>query len=257
MLRNLEDLESYKISGIDGAIGEVHDFYFDDESWAIRYLTVATGGTWQIGREVLISPIAFRDVDFASKQFHLALTREKIRNSPSVDLHKPVSRQYEQEYFQYYNWPYYWGYGGIWGTGELPVVLAAQTWQPPQHRESGSDPHLRSAREVRGYHIKATDDEIGHVSDFVVDDRTWSIRYLVVSTGNWWIGKKVLLAPGWIDTISWPESLVRVKLPREVIRTSPPWDPRVPVDREYETLLYSHYGWPSYWLGRGDPPPAS
>lgn len=249
MLRHVKDLEDYKITATDGDIGKVSDFYFDDEYWTIRYLVANTAGLWEPANRVLVSPIAFREADFVTQRFHLNLTRDKVRNSPSVDLEKPVSRQYEREYFQYYNWPYYWGYGGIWGSGQLPGPLAvADGWREGQEQEPVGDPHLRSVREVRGYHIKGLDAEIGHVEDFIVDDASWTIRYLVVNTSNWWVGKSVLLAPQWIEQISWPESLVHVKLPREIIRRSPEWKSDQPIDRDYEMRLYKHYGWPTYWL---------
>ena len=61
------------------------------------------------------------------------------------------------------------------------------------------DPHLRSSRAVTGYHIQATDGDLGHVEDFIVDDHSWTIRYMVLDTTNWWPGKKVLVAPDWIE----------------------------------------------------------
>lgn len=257
MLRNVKDLEDYSVSGLDGDIGEVSDFYFDDARWTIRYLVVDTAGFWETARKVLISPISFQQADWATRRFHLALTREKIRNGPSVELDKPVSRQYERDYYQYYDWPSYWGYGGIWGPGEFPAALAGGRWHEQPHEPSG-DPHLRSAREVTGYHIKGIDAEIGHVKDFIVDDQSWTIRYLVVDTSNWWLGKSVLLPPRWVERISWAENLVHVNLPREVIKKSPEWKPEEPIDREYEVRLYQHYGWPAYWLdkpnGEGDFP---
>ena len=65
-------------------------------------------------------------------------------------------------------------------------------------REEANDVHLRSANKVTGYRIGATDGDIGHVEDFIIDDETWEIRYMVVDTQNWWPGKKVLVAPQWI-----------------------------------------------------------
>jgi sporulation protein YlmC with PRC-barrel domain len=249
MLRNVKDLKGYAVSGVDGDIGEVKDFYFDDTLWTLRYLVVDTAGFWEASNQVLVSPIAFRDADYTTKRFHLSLTKDKIRNSPSVDLDKPVSRQYERKYFQYYDWPFYWGYGGIWGPEEFPAALAAAspTKGPQEVESAGGDPHLRSIREVTGYHIKGLDEEVGHVKDFIVDDQTWTIRYIVVDTSNWWLGKSVLLAPEWIDRISWAENLVYVKLPRELIKQSPEWEADQPIARDYEARLYAHYGWPTYW----------
>lgn len=106
MLRSLKSLERYKLSASDGDIGSVVDFLLDDERWTVRYLVAETGG-FLSDRQVLISPISFRQADWYGRRFHLALTREKIRNSPGIDVDKPVSRQQERNYYGYYGYPYY------------------------------------------------------------------------------------------------------------------------------------------------------
>jgi len=248
MLRSLKDLERYNVSATDGDIGSVGNFLLDDESWAIRYLIVKTGGFFN-ERRVLISPISFREVDWSAGRFHLALTMEKIKNSPSVDVDKPVSRQHERDYYGYYGWPFYWGAEGMWGMGAYPNTLAAGAWYNPsaERYEEPGDVHLRSAQEVRGYHIQGSDESIGHVDDFIVDDQTWAIRYLVVDTSNWWVGKKVLVAPPWVTSVSWEERNVYVAMSRQAIKDSPEWNAYAAVNREYETRLYDYYGRPAYW----------
>ncbi len=248
MLRSLKDLEDFTVSASDGEIGKVGDFYFDDAWWAVRYVVVDTAGFWQERNQVLVSPVAFGKADWPTRRFHLALTREKVRHSPAASLDKPVSRQFEQDYFRFYGWPTYWVGDGLWGNWTYPGQLAMA---PPaglsEDLEHG-DPHLRSLREVAGYHIQGADGEIGHIADVVVDDRTWAIRYLVVDTSNWWIGKKVLLSPHWVERISWAENQIYVNLPRADIKNSPEWLPGQPVNREYEVRLYDYYGRPAYWL---------
>ncbi|MGC4069032.1 MAG: PRC-barrel domain-containing protein [Polyangiaceae bacterium] len=247
MLRSIKEIEDHTVTAVDGDIGEVRDFYFDDALWTIRYLVVDTAGYIGAAREVLISPISFREIDWISRRFRLGLTRDKVQRGPSVELHKPVSRQFEREFHRYYDWPVYWGLGGVWGAGAYPGTLAAEQFSEQDEPGKG-DPHLRSVREVSGYHIKGMDADIGHVEDFIVDERSWTIRYLVVDTSNWWFGKSVLVSPRWIGQISWPERSVHVSLPREIIKKSPEWKRGEPIDRAYETRLYTHYGWPVYWL---------
>jgi hypothetical protein len=142
----------------------------------------------------------------ASRRFHLALTVDKIKNSPSIDTDKPVSRQHEQDYFGYYGYPYYWGGAGPWGTGIYPAMLAKGALPEAPDDSAPGDVHLRSAREIRGYHIQGSDEAIGHLDDLIVDDETWEVRYLVVDTSNWWFGKKVLVAPHWASSVSWEEN---------------------------------------------------
>lgn len=242
MLRSLKDLERYTVSATDGDIGTVVDFLLDDERWAVRYLVVETGALFE-RREVLISPIAFRRVEWSGHRFHVELTRLKVQSSPGVETDKPVSRQYEWDYLSYYRIPYYWGQSGLWGTGTYPNLLASAKWSNASFSESyrPHDVHLRSANEVRGYHVHGSDEEIGHVGDFVVDDETWEVRYWVIATSNWWFGKKVLVAPQWTNRISWAEGTVALGLSREAIRNSPEWTPIEGIDREYETKLSAYF----------------
>jgi sporulation protein YlmC with PRC-barrel domain len=252
MLRNLKNLEQYKVRAIDGDLGSVVDFLFDDERWTVRHLVVATGGLFA-RREVLLSPIALQRVDDDPKLVHVALTREQIKNSPSIDLDRPVSRQHERDYYDYYGYPYYWGYGGLWGMGYYPGGLAmvgaspyAYPSAPPRGRpgEPDEDVHLRSAKEVAGYHVEGTDGSIGHVQNFIVDDESWMIRYLVVDTSNWWMGKSVLIAPEWTTRISWSDKRVFLEMARATIKESPEWQPGESISRAYEERLSGHYGRP-------------
>ena len=260
MLRSLKDLESYKVHATDGDIGKVTDFLFDDQHWTIRYLDTDTGGFWKSSGRVLISPISFERADWATRKFNLSLTQERVNNSPSIDMDKPVSRQYERDYSQYYGWPYYWGFGETmaWGVGIYPGSLAelGVVDEVGLQRSESGDPHLRSAREVAGYHVQGSDGAIGHIADFIVDDETWAIRYLVVDTSNRWFGKKVLVSPHWTQKISWAENMIYINLSTEAIRNSPEWNPEALVNREYETRLYDYYGRPAYWPREPDSFPA-
>jgi len=248
MLRSLKDLEGYTIAATDGDVGRVVDFLLDDERWAIRYMVVETGGFLD-GRRVLVTPISLGTVDWSSRRVHLALTVDKIKNSPSIDTDKPVSRQHERDFHRYYGYPYYWGDLGLWGIGAYPNLLA-----PGQYKEAAverpddasADVHLRSAKEVRGYDIQGSDKAIGHLEDFIVDDENWALRYLVVDTRNWWFGKKVLVAPQWASSVSWNERKVYVDVSRDFVKNSPEWN-TVSIDREYETRLHDYHGRAGYW----------
>lgn len=254
MLRSLKNLEHYTVSATDGEIGTVANFLLDEETWTIRYLVVETGGFF--GRRVLISPISFREPEWATHHFHVALTMDKVKNSPSLDTDKPVSRQHERDYYGYYGYPYYWGYSGLWGGGAYPGLLALDGRSEASvenAREPAGDAHLRSASELRGYHVRGSDEAIGHVDDFIVDDETWGVRYLVIDTSNWWLGKKVLVAPHWANRVSWEAREVHVDMSRQAIKDSPEWNPTAGVNREYEARLYDYYGRPAYWSGVGRP----
>lgn len=257
MLRSVKSLEGFAIGATDGTFGKVKNFYFDDQSWVVRYLVVDTG-SWLGGREVLVSPYSLHQPDWAGNMLPAMVTKEQIKNSPSIDSEKPVSRQYEKRYLGYYGYPYYWGGASLWGADYYPSTGWAgagnrdydgyRGYLKAPSDDDWGDPHLRSCNAVEGYHIRATDGEIGHVQGFLMDDLTWSIRYLIVNTSNWWLGHSVLLSPEWIKELSWVESFVDVSIDRQTIKAAPVYDPDTVFDRNAETAIYNYYGRDKYWL---------
>src|ERR1700691_2379371 len=250
MLRNTADLKGFAIRATDGELGTVDQLYFDDKTWAIRYLTVETGG-WLGGRGVLISPISIVHTDWQAKQVDVSLTKKQVENSPDINTHQPVSRQHEAAYYGYYGYPYYWDGPYMWGPAFYPSgvsIAASREALAERIGKESTDSHLRSTEGVTGYDIEAADGEIGHVAGFVVDDKAWAIRYIEVATRNWWPGKMVLVSPAWIERMSWIDSKVYAGLSREAIRNAPEYVESMPITREYENRLYFHYGRPPYWL---------
>jgi hypothetical protein len=226
MLRSVKQLIGDKLGASDGEIGHVKDFYFDDQNWAVRYLVAGTG-SWLPGRQVLISPHAFGSLHQAGKVLRVNLTRKQIENSPSIESHKPVSRQYEEEYYRYYGWPYYWQGDALWGMSGFPILeLPAKPLASERATVSGAHPeradaHLRSTQAVNGYHLQASDGMIGHVCDFMMDDQSWAIGQLVIKTGHRLSGKEVLIPTKKVDRISYEESTVSVNLTGEAVEQSP------------------------------------
>jgi hypothetical protein len=264
MLRSMQDLENYSIGATDGPIGHVRDFFFDDHLWVVRYLVVATG-SWLASRKVLISPISIGRPDRAQKSLPVALTREQVKHSPDIDTERPVSRQHEMHYLEYFDYPYYWEGAGMWGAGAYPNMMmpgnagfvaipralaaggASLVAEAEAAQREDDDPHLRSCKAVSGYEIHAIDGDIGHVRGFLFDEESWAIRYLVVDTSDWWTGHQVLLPPQWITDVSWAKSRVAVQLSRAAVKDAPPYDDEVPLDRAREIAIYRHYGRPVYW----------
>jgi hypothetical protein len=234
MLRSLKYIERYTVSASDGDIGDVVDFYLDDKHWTVRYLIVETGALFE-RRQVLISPVAFNRLERAPRRFHVNLTKEAVQSSPSVETDKPVSRQFDWDYFSYFGNSCCRGQSGLWGTVVHSNLLSA-TQSRNERAECSVKPndiHLRSASEVRGYHVQAINGNVGLIGDFVVDDESWQIRYFVVDTGSWWVGRKVLISPHWATRISWGEGKVHLSLSRQSIRDSPTWKPTAGYEREY------------------------
>ena len=246
MLNKAKTLKGYTLDSLDGDIGKVKEFYFDDLHWTIRYL-VANTGNWLTDKQVLISPHALASVDREDQNIAINLTKKQIEDSPPLDSDKPVSRQFEEVYYGYYGWPVYWGGPYMWGSYPY-IVNNPDEWRESTQGEKAWDSHLRSTNDVSGHHIQASDGDIGHVEDFIIDDETWAIRYLVIDTRNWWPGKKVLVATQWIESVSWSELKVFVNLTREAIRQSPEYTEESLLTRDYEALLHGHYDRQGYWV---------
>lgn len=252
MLIKATSLQGYALQSLDGEFGKVKEFYFDDRYWTVRYL-VADTGHWLMGRQVLISPYALGAVSREEQRLAIHLTKKQIKESPDLSTDKPVSTQFEESYYGYYRWPTYWGGQNMWGA--YPYLAHDRTeWLKSTGLEEGWDPSLRSTQEVSGYHIQAPDGEIGHVEDFIIDDETWAIRYLVIDTRNWLPGRKVLVSPKWIERVGWSESKVFFNISRESIKQAPEYTETSLITRDYETELHGHYNRQGYWDDAPNPP---
>ena len=231
MQQRISSLIGNVIRATDGDLGKVHDFYFDDATWTIRYLVVETGN-WLSGRKVLIALAALGKPDQETDMFSVNLTCDQVRKSPDIDTERPVHRQHEEAIHEHYNWTPYWevGYGGTFGLTPYPLIENPPVESGDSSRKN--DPHLRSSRQVKGYHIHAIDGEIGHVEDFVVDDKTWAIEFLIVDTGNWLPGKKVFMPPSWIKNVHWADSSVHIGRTRELVLNSQEFDSADPTYRD-------------------------
>jgi hypothetical protein len=245
MLIKAKTLKGYKLKSIDGEIGSVKEFYFDDNYWTIRYL-IAETGNWLFSRQVLISPHALIDVNKEDKYISVNLTNKQIEESPPLESDLPVSRQYEESYHGYYGYPLYWAGAYMWGPypyierdyeNLIEQVENDKTW----------DSHLRSTFDVTDYSIQATDGEIGHIDDFIIDDELWVIRYLIIDTKKLWKGNKVLISPKWISQISWIDGEVKVNLSQEAIKKSPEYSDQALITRDFEKVMHKHYNIRGYW----------
>lgn len=220
-LQSIKELYGRKLAALDGGIGHVKDFYFDDSAWAVRYIVVDTG-SWLTGRLVLLTPHAFENLDQNEDGLLVKLRKKQIQDSPSIDSHETVSRQFEEQYYRSYGWPVYWQGGQMWGISGDPHVLAPQPKDIAVRKalEPSADRHLQSTKEVSGYHVQAVDGVIGQVADYHMDPRSWAIHEMVVEAGHWYSEKEILVSPDRIDRVSFEERKVFVKLSMADIRST-------------------------------------
>lgn len=246
MLRNINALTGHRIQASDGDLGRVAEFYFDDQTWNVRYM-VAETGNWLSGRKVLIAPAALKAPDWNAKTLPVSLTREQVRNSPDIDTEKTVTRRHELELLEHYAWPIYWGEsflaGSMSGGALFPQAGGEKRGEAEEDRKERGleDAHLQGTRAVKGYRLHAVDGLIGHVEDYIVDDKRWAIRFLVADTGTWLPGRRVLISPRSIERVDWASSEVFVDLNRDAIRSAPKFDPSRPVGEAYAGELDSYY----------------
>jgi uncharacterized protein YrrD len=222
MLRSVKNLTGFTIGAVDGEIGKVTDIYFDDLTWKVRYFVVEAGN-WLVGRKVLLSPIALHAADMQAKTFPTSLTKDQVRHSPDIDADKPVSVQEEEKLHKHYLWPQQREGGlGFMTTGMVGGVIAPDI--PLEERieknpdleeplqgdlpepEMPADKHLRSFDGTSGYTIHANDGEYGAVNDFLIEDTTWTIPFVVIKAGNLFANKKVLRPTSSIEKIEWSNS---------------------------------------------------
>jgi stress response protein YsnF len=195
---------------------------------------------------VLISPYALIAVNRDAQNVEIDLTKKQIEDSPALKTDKPVSRQFEEKYYGYYRWPTYWRGSNPWGSYAF-IIRDRDKWNQSNQGHKEWDHHLRSTLAVNDYKVQASDGELGHIDDFVLDDETWAIRYLIVNTGNWWSGKKVLISTQWIKRVSWSDSKVFVDLARESVKKSPEYTEDSALTRDYEIGLHQHYNRQGHW----------
>jgi hypothetical protein len=221
MLRSTRHLIHFEIEATDGHLGHVHDLYYDDQSWKIRYVVVSVNH-WIPSRYAMIVPDVVERIDWNRRALGVELTRDQVKNSPDVSTDMPVALQYLTPIHEYYGWPFWEGLD----------VVAARLAHPSEPKR---DPHLRSVHELRGYRLLETDGELGHLDDHVFDDEDWRIRYLVIEYRRWFHTRRALISPEWVLEIDWISRHIRVDLSREKVQNSPAYDPRRPLpDRGFE-----------------------
>ncbi|THB78457.1 MAG: PRC-barrel domain containing protein [Desulfobacteraceae bacterium] len=249
MLRSTNEILGYRLNTIDQDVGSCKDLLFDDQWWTIRHL-LANTGVWMIGKKVLISPAMINKPDWKTRNIFLNVSKDEIEKCPAPIEDEPVSREYERKMSRHYGIPYYWGDAGLWGPAAYPyavepVLTESMNESEEDVPEQETENHLRSIKEVTGYDIKASDGNIGHVEDFIMDDDTWALRYVIVDTRNWLPGgKKVLLPLTWAESVSWTRAEFEVNLSKSEIENCPEFDPEKPINVEYEARVYDYYGRP-------------
>ncbi len=246
----LEDLIGYKIEAEDGHIGTVHDVLFDDEAWVVRYVVVDTGG-WLLGRKVLVSPEAAHEPDEGHKTLQVKLTKQQVKDSPEVPIDPPLSREEEAQYRDHYRWPDYWDNVEAFDRNAMvniaPEAMSLGTVAPappvaPPIPEVVADPMLRSARVIRGYKIHCgADEDVGEVTDFVIDGQAWTVPFLVVKLKDKDAADHVLIPASSIRRTGWKDKAIELDYESATVNSAPHFDETVKRDKLFLDGVATHY----------------
>jgi hypothetical protein len=254
MFQSVKKMTGLNIKALNGDIGSVDQLFFDDHSWAIRYLVVSIGSLLN-NRKVLISPAALDGI--SGHELFVEASIDQIRNSPDIDTEKPISRQKEEELHDYYAWSYYWGYPLYYnslGTELYPNIQYTDMFinkaldENKQKNQTEEENHLRTTREVIGYSVQTKNGEFGYVDDFIVDSDEWVIRYLVLNTGDFLPSRKILTGAHWVKDISWDNRAVSFDIDINTLRNGPTYDSSVLLSRDFERRVYQYYEKTPYWI---------
>ncbi|MCC3144961.1 PRC-barrel domain-containing protein [Halanaerobium sp. Z-7514] len=258
MLRKLNELKAFKVQGKEEELGEVSDFYFDQDHFILRYLVLDTD-CWLKKEQTLISTDEIEAIDHNKKEIKTTMRAEALENGPSLEKNQPISKIMEENVVDYYDWPLYWASTSSGGVPTIPAGTKMReklfdfetlTDEEKQAKEEELDSNLRSLNEISGYEIQAVDKSFGKVKDLFVDEEDWLIRYLLIDTRKILPSKKVIIAPEWVRHISWDKKQIFVDKSKKEIKNAPKYEEdeaKELVDRDYEEDLYDHYDEPKYW----------
>ncbi|MFW5684412.1 MAG: hypothetical protein ACOC1I_06130 [Spirochaetota bacterium] len=252
MLLSTARLENSKVQATDGDVGKVETFLFDEEQWVLRYI-VARYGLPLFGKHVLLSPVSVRSTADDGTKLSVGLTKEQIKNAPSADLARPISRRKEEQFHRYYQIPVYWGGAGLWGSAMTPMEAGTVTYEPSPEAEpepiSAADEeyHLRSTEELEGYRVQSRDEHVGTVAGFIIEDTTWAVRYLRVDAKEEIGGGNLFVSPHWVDEITWIERKLTLDMESKRLSEVPTVGVEGALSREEEDQLHEFFGKPRYW----------
>jgi len=198
VLHRAQKILGARIHAVDGDIGTLEDFYFEEDGWNVRYFLVDTG-KWMSGKKVLLSPMDVKG-PWTMAEVPVSLTKEQVWNSPEFDPARHLSHDEEEKMLRHYGHASYWAEG------------AATTH------------NLRSTKQSTGYHLHASDGEIGHVDDFLIGENSWKIRYLLVDTSNWIGGRSVVVAAEALEGVDTDKGMLKVGATRDAVRHSPKFE---------------------------------
>ncbi|MGI9521091.1 MAG: hypothetical protein ACR2PG_05515, partial [Hyphomicrobiaceae bacterium] len=188
------------------------DLLVDDQTWRLRYLVAFLERSGSSAKH-LVLPEDAAEISRPADIIDLYLSQSEFLACPSTVRHLPVSDH-----------------------SQLDPSSAAFR-----------DPHLRSLDTIGHYNVSASDGPLVHLHGLIVETSSWTVRYIIVDTGNFINAKLVLVAPLAIASIDWEREVILVSLTIGEVNACPEYDGDAELSRQYEAFLYDYYGWTPYW----------
>lgn len=224
MLRQVKDLEGFKLETRNGSIGKFSTIHFDDESWNLRYIVADIGNFLKQDR-VLLLPTSIYDISFTDEIISVNLSKEDVEKSPHFDDDPPVSKQYDFLVQKYQKTSYI---VEPWSGSVYPILLPDPKQKMDLEEEIG-DKHLYCCKVVSSYSAIAKDKRDGHVEDFIFDDKTWQITHVLLDINDWMPGGKRIISVDHIDHIDSISKEIVFKLSAQEIEN---------ISQKYEDFLF-------------------
>ncbi|MBI1938555.1 MAG: hypothetical protein HYS25_10580 [Ignavibacteriales bacterium] len=205
MLTNFRSISKYRVEALDGNVGNIHELLFDEQSWIVRYIVINTGNLF-MKNLVLLQPEEFVSCDTDEEKFLVNLTKEEIINSPSVEAVKKTN----------YYWPNYWV-----GTH------LTYGWTPfnPYSKKIYTEPGINSTHEMHVYKVKAVDEQIGSVDNFIVNTEAWYISNMIINTGFSLLpGKKISVTADNVKEINNQQNFVLLDMNAQEVKNYPGYE---------------------------------
>lgn len=230
----LSDIWSYRVHARDGTLGAVTDLYFDDVYWQIRYLVVTGGSAKAARRKWLLAPETISRTDRECGLISMALRQAEVHGSPAVAAERTLPRQEESRLRTHY------GLADYWPAQPAPGVVAPS---PP-----GDGHQLHSLGAILGYRVCAGPDDIGCLSDLVIDDHSWEIESIEVEANPWLPTKRFWVQPAYIQQVRGSRQQIALTIPREAVlrglTSEPPPLQAPPVSAPWTALCPAGYPTP-------------
>jgi len=230
MLRTLSKLIRFSVHATDIDIGSVKDFYFDDQSWKVRYILIGFGD-WLHEKDLLISTVAVGRTGLEA--IDTPLSSEQLKNCPSIEIEKGITRKFEELLHEYFSWPFYWEEKFIPGSSICSEVSVGG--------QCGKKVYLWSFIEVKGYSLNTSDGEAGYIQECIVDDDGWKVRFFVINLRSIFSAKRVLIPPSCIKRISRSVSAFESCISKDKLERAPEYKTTDDITADFERMLLLHY----------------